>query len=140
MAPDPLSGRFLEGGEGSFPFIAPASPLTFPVAANPTGELGFEPRLSDPESLVLPLHHSPDSSETGTSADGPTRVAPIASLSGRRSRKSASISHKDLLCLRHPDSEAIGATRDSGAIGATLANFGTADTAVAHFRTKRWNH
>ena len=24
-----------------------------------TGELGFEPRLSDPESLVLPLHYSP---------------------------------------------------------------------------------
>ena len=23
------------------------------------GELGFEPRLSDPESLVLPLHYSP---------------------------------------------------------------------------------
>jgi hypothetical protein len=24
-----------------------------------TGDLGFEPRLSDPESLVLPLHQSP---------------------------------------------------------------------------------
>lgn len=23
------------------------------------GELGFEPRLTDPESVVLPLHHSP---------------------------------------------------------------------------------
>ena len=23
------------------------------------GELGFEPRLGDPESPVLPLHHSP---------------------------------------------------------------------------------
>ena len=24
-----------------------------------TGELGFEPRLNDPESFVLPLHYSP---------------------------------------------------------------------------------
>lgn len=24
-----------------------------------TGELGFEPRQTDPESVVLPLHHSP---------------------------------------------------------------------------------
>jgi hypothetical protein len=24
-----------------------------------TGELGFEPRQADPESAVLPLHHSP---------------------------------------------------------------------------------
>ena len=26
-----------------------------------TGELGFEPRQADPESAVLPLHHSPKS-------------------------------------------------------------------------------
>lgn len=24
-----------------------------------TGELGFEPRLTESESVVLPLHHSP---------------------------------------------------------------------------------
>jgi hypothetical protein len=29
--------------------------------SNQTGELGFEPRLADPESAVLPLHHSPKS-------------------------------------------------------------------------------
>jgi len=31
------------------------------TGAGETGELGFEPRLSDPESLVLPLHYSPKS-------------------------------------------------------------------------------
>src|SRR5947209_1765328 len=30
------------------------------------GELGFEPRLTDPESVVLPLHHSPSPSPTRT--------------------------------------------------------------------------
>ena len=33
--------------------------LLFRKAFNQAGELGFEPRLSDPESLVLPLHYSP---------------------------------------------------------------------------------
>ena len=28
-------------------------------AFSSTGELGFEPRLTDPESVVLPLHYSP---------------------------------------------------------------------------------
>ena len=36
------------------------TPVTAKVTgAGETGELGFEPRLSDPESLVLPLHYSP---------------------------------------------------------------------------------
>ncbi len=46
-------------------------------------------------------------------------VAPIACLSGRRSRKRVSCRAAALSCLRHPDSRAIGATRDSQAIGAT---------------------
>ena len=29
------------------------------VGLRETGELGFEPRLTDPESVVLPLHQSP---------------------------------------------------------------------------------
>ena len=29
------------------------------------GELGFEPRLTDPESVVLPLHHSPNAGGWG---------------------------------------------------------------------------
>ena len=33
-----------------------------------SGELGFEPRQADPESAVLPLHHSPNAKET---ASGP---------------------------------------------------------------------
>ncbi len=45
--------------------LAPAvttkkTPVTAMVTgAEKTGELGFEPRLSEPESLVLPLHYSP---------------------------------------------------------------------------------
>ena len=31
-----------------------------------TGELGFEPRQADPESAVLPLHHSPSAKSTRT--------------------------------------------------------------------------
>ena len=31
--------------------------------AKKPGVLGFEPRLSDPESLVLPLHHTPVSTD-----------------------------------------------------------------------------
>ena len=33
--------------------------IEFSTGTGQTGELGFEPRLSDPESLVLPLHYSP---------------------------------------------------------------------------------
>src|SRR5262245_1742048 len=29
------------------------------VSSHQAGELGFEPRQADPESAVLPLHHSP---------------------------------------------------------------------------------
>src|SRR5690349_10288793 len=29
-----------------------------------TGDLGFEPRLTDPESVVLPLHQSPNSPQS----------------------------------------------------------------------------
>ena len=32
-----------------------------------TGDLGFEPRLTDPESVVLPLHQSPKSALAGIS-------------------------------------------------------------------------
>ena len=38
-----------------------------------TGELGFEPRQADPESAVLPLHHSPNNltiSQPGTEKGG----------------------------------------------------------------------
>jgi hypothetical protein len=34
---------------------------SYALAGTKAGELGFEPRLSDPESLVLPLHYSPSS-------------------------------------------------------------------------------
>ena len=34
------------------------TPLRF-ASFGKAGDLGFEPRLSDPESLVLPLHQSP---------------------------------------------------------------------------------
>src|SRR5262249_21563549 len=40
------------------PFGATKNPR-FPGVLLQTGDLGFEPRLSDPESLVLPLHQSP---------------------------------------------------------------------------------
>ena len=38
---------------------------------NSTGDLGFEPRLSDPESLVLPLHQSPSRAMVRISHDLP---------------------------------------------------------------------
>ena len=34
-----------------------------------TGELGFEPRQTDPESVVLPLHHSPSSADSRSSVE-----------------------------------------------------------------------
>lgn len=39
------------------------------------GELGFEPRLSDSESLVLPLHYSPMFCDSSATPD--FRVAPL---------------------------------------------------------------
>ena len=35
--------------------------LVVVAALSSTGDLGFEPRLTDPESVVLPLHQSPES-------------------------------------------------------------------------------
>ena len=43
---------------------AKKTPVTLQATgAEGTGELGFEPRLSEPESLVLPLHYSPSSKD-----------------------------------------------------------------------------
>ena len=52
-------------GEGEGPVQKRRNPLTCQRVASPVisghraGELGFEPRQADPESAVLPLHHSP---------------------------------------------------------------------------------
>ena len=47
------------------------------------GELGFEPRLADPESAVLPLHHSPNSA---WSLNGLPEPAPWAGATVRDSQ------------------------------------------------------
>src|SRR5947209_141172 len=39
-----------------------------------TGVLGFEPRQADPESAVLPLHHTPNHCERGGSRQGRRRL------------------------------------------------------------------
>src|SRR5690349_16078920 len=58
----------------------------FPVLGKRTGELGFEPRQADPESAVLPLHHSPKSIRT-RDFSGPRSVIkpPLASAAGELS-------------------------------------------------------
>ena len=74
----PRAAAFLEGGHGLPLSDGNASPMsrgrccqivasTFSILSYYTGitgfrkagELGFEPRQADPESAVLPLHHSP---------------------------------------------------------------------------------
>jgi hypothetical protein len=50
------------------------------------GELGFEPRLTDPESVVLPLHYSPSTaiSEYGELTGGVKMGGRNAGVSGHR--------------------------------------------------------
>src|SRR4029077_14076174 len=84
----PRAAAFLEGGHGLPLSDGNASPMSpgrccqivasaFPLLTYNTGifgfrkigELGFEPRLTESESVVLPLHHSP-----GTCWDHTDRV------------------------------------------------------------------
>ncbi len=62
--PAAYAGRFLFGlSDGlrcsAFVVTTHLGSLIAATFIQRTGELGFEPRLSDSESLVLPLHYSP---------------------------------------------------------------------------------
>ncbi len=64
------------------------------AAANPVaaavlsaGELGFEPRLTDPESVVLPLHYSPKSLHLRALGPQTSRPPPLADAGRTRSAR-----------------------------------------------------
>ena len=52
------------------------------------GELGFEPRQADPESAVLPLHHSPkDFFKLGGLENGVKIKGPVGEIQNPKSEK-----------------------------------------------------
>src|SRR5208337_3317032 len=49
-----------------------------------TGDLGFEPRLTDPESVVLPLHQSPRDSSVLDRVNQIVRISGFRCKPGRK--------------------------------------------------------
>src|SRR5438105_4276917 len=81
----PERGRGYQGGT----IVANGTPKLLHSGESPpvqAGELGFEPRLTDPESVVLPLHHSPFPSPNPmrhrgqTQEEGEVNPGPVAGL------------------------------------------------------------
>jgi hypothetical protein len=68
-----------------------------------TGDLGFEPRLTAPEAVVLPLHQSPSGSRVRISPNlpYPTDFWPHFQDGGRRPKQAASEPITATICTSH---------------------------------------